>query len=108
MDYRIVSTVGFDKDDVKAVENLDNVTDVMPSYFLRRDETGFQMDVRVDEAGADDLAGHIVFDLLQPLQTSFLQHRISLEGSLNTVIPDRAKLIPQQIFCAQEVAFAKQ
>ena len=31
--------------------------------FLRRDETGFQMDVRVDEAGADDLAGHIVFDL---------------------------------------------
>lgn len=33
MDYRLVSTVGFDKDDVKAVENLDNVTDVMPSYF---------------------------------------------------------------------------
>ena len=25
MDYRLVSTVGFDKDDVKAVENLDNV-----------------------------------------------------------------------------------
>ena len=31
--------------------------------FLRRDETGFQMDVRVDEAGADDLAGHVIFDL---------------------------------------------
>ena len=30
--------------------------------FLRRDKAGFQMDVRVNEARADDFAGHIVFD----------------------------------------------
>ena len=30
--------------------------------LLRRDQAGFQMDVRVDEARADDLARHIVFD----------------------------------------------
>ena len=29
MDYRLVSTVGFDKDDVKAVENLDNVKGII-------------------------------------------------------------------------------
>ena len=29
MDYRLVSTVGFDKDDVKAVENLDNVKGIL-------------------------------------------------------------------------------
>lgn len=33
MDYRLVSTVGFSDDDVKEVAKLDNVTDVMPSYF---------------------------------------------------------------------------
>ena len=30
--------------------------------LLRRDQAGFQMDVRVDKAWADDLARHIVFD----------------------------------------------
>ena len=29
MDYRLISTVGFDKDDVKAVENLDNVKGIL-------------------------------------------------------------------------------
>ncbi len=33
MDYRLVSTVGFDSDDVDYIKNLDGVTDVMPSYF---------------------------------------------------------------------------
>ena len=33
MDYRLVSTVGFDEDDIKAVKNTDGVTSVMPSYF---------------------------------------------------------------------------
>ena len=33
MDYRLVSTVGFDEDDIKEVVDLENVTDVMPSYF---------------------------------------------------------------------------
>lgn len=33
MDYRLVSTVGFDEDDVQAVKNTDGVKDVMPSYF---------------------------------------------------------------------------
>lgn len=33
MDYRLVSTVGFSDDDVNEVAKLDNVTDVMPSYF---------------------------------------------------------------------------
>lgn len=33
MNYRLVSTVGFDKDDVKAVEQIKGVSAVMPSYF---------------------------------------------------------------------------
>ena len=33
MDYRLVSTVGFDEDDIKAVENTEGVSSVMPSYF---------------------------------------------------------------------------
>lgn len=33
MDYRLVSTVGFEDDDIKAVSNVDGVTGVMPSYF---------------------------------------------------------------------------
>lgn len=33
MDYRLVSTVGFDEDDIKAVENTNGVSSVMPSYF---------------------------------------------------------------------------
>ncbi|MBQ0098406.1 MAG: FtsX-like permease family protein [Oscillospiraceae bacterium] len=33
MDFRLVSSVGFDKDDVEAVKNLDGVSDVMPSYY---------------------------------------------------------------------------
>lgn len=33
MDFRLVSTVGFDEDDISAVAALDGVRDVMPSYF---------------------------------------------------------------------------
>lgn len=33
MDYRLVSTVGFDEDDIKAVSKTDGVSDVMPSYY---------------------------------------------------------------------------
>ncbi len=33
MDFRLLSTVGFDKDDIKAIGSIDGVTDVMPSYF---------------------------------------------------------------------------
>lgn len=33
MDIRLLSTVGFDEDDVKAVEKLENVRAVSPSYF---------------------------------------------------------------------------
>lgn len=33
MDYRLVSTVGFDDDDIKAVEKTDGVSSVMPSYY---------------------------------------------------------------------------
>ena len=33
MDFRIVSTVGFDEDDVKAVKSCEKIKDVMPSYF---------------------------------------------------------------------------
>lgn len=33
MDYRLVSTVGFDEDDIKAVEKTEGVSAVMPSYF---------------------------------------------------------------------------
>ena len=34
MDFRLVSTVGFDKYDIKAVKETDGVRYVMPSYFL--------------------------------------------------------------------------
>ena len=34
MDFRLVSTIGFDDGDVEAIENTDGVKDVMPSYFL--------------------------------------------------------------------------
>lgn len=33
MDYRLVSTVGFDKKDIKAVAKIEGVSSVMPSYF---------------------------------------------------------------------------
>lgn len=33
MDYRLLSTVGFTEDDVKAIADIDGVDDVMPSYF---------------------------------------------------------------------------
>lgn len=33
MDYRLVSTVGFDKNDINAVEETSGVSGVMPSYF---------------------------------------------------------------------------
>lgn len=33
MDYRLISTVGFDEDDIDEISKLDGVTDVMPSYF---------------------------------------------------------------------------
>lgn len=33
MDYRLLSTVGFDEDDINEIAKLDGVTDVMPSYF---------------------------------------------------------------------------
>ncbi len=39
MDYRIVSTVGFDKKDVEAISETDGVTDVMPSYCCEVLET---------------------------------------------------------------------
>lgn len=34
MDFRLVSTVGFDEDDILAVKATDGIKDVMPSYFL--------------------------------------------------------------------------
>ncbi len=34
MDFRLVSTLGFDEEDVLAIENTDGVKDTMPSYFL--------------------------------------------------------------------------
>ena len=43
MDYRLLSTVGFTDDDVKAVAQVEGVKDVMPSYFsdlLIKGETG--------------------------------------------------------------------
>lgn len=33
MDYRLLSTVGFDEDDISEIAKLDGVTNVMPSYF---------------------------------------------------------------------------
>lgn len=33
MDYRLVSTVGFNEEDITAISNVDGVTEVMPSYF---------------------------------------------------------------------------
>lgn len=33
MDYRLLSTVGFTDDDVKAIQEVEGVRDVMPSYF---------------------------------------------------------------------------
>lgn len=33
MDIRLVSTVGFDKDDIEAIKNSENVVSVMPGYF---------------------------------------------------------------------------
>lgn len=33
MDFRLVSTVGFDDDDISAIENADDVLQVMPSYM---------------------------------------------------------------------------
>ena len=33
MDYRLVSTVGFDEEDIAAISSTDGVTGVMPSYF---------------------------------------------------------------------------
>lgn len=33
MDYRLVSTVGFDEDDIKAIRETDGISGVMPSYF---------------------------------------------------------------------------
>ena len=38
MDYRLVSTVGFDEDDIKAVKNTDGVTSVSYTH-LRAHET---------------------------------------------------------------------
>ncbi|MBQ4568583.1 MAG: ABC transporter permease [Ruminococcus sp.] len=43
MDFRLISTVGFSEEDVKAVENTEGVEDVMPSYFcdvLTKGDTG--------------------------------------------------------------------
>lgn len=43
MDYRLLSTTGFDEDDISEISKLDGVTDVMPSYFcdvLKSAETG--------------------------------------------------------------------
>ncbi len=43
MDFRLISTVGFDEKDVKAVSEIDGVEDVMPSYFcdvLTKGDTG--------------------------------------------------------------------
>ncbi len=43
MDFRLISTVGFSKEDVSAVENMEGVEDVMPSYFcdvLTKGDTG--------------------------------------------------------------------
>lgn len=34
MDFKLLSTVGFDDEDVKSISNTDGVKDVMPSYFL--------------------------------------------------------------------------
>ncbi len=33
MDIRLVSTIGFDDDDIDAISNTDNVVYVMPGYF---------------------------------------------------------------------------
>ena len=45
MDFRLVSTVGFNEDDVEAVKATDGVKDVMPSYFL-------DVAVSTDESGS--------------------------------------------------------
>ncbi len=45
MDYRLLSTVGFDEDDVEAISSIDGVTSVMPSYccdVLKSFESGGQ------------------------------------------------------------------
>ncbi len=34
MDFRLVSTVGFEEDDIKAIEDTNGIKDVNPSYFL--------------------------------------------------------------------------
>lgn len=34
MDYKIVSTIGFDEDDVKSIKSLNNVKGVMPAYSM--------------------------------------------------------------------------
>lgn len=43
MDYRLVSTVGFDKDDIEAISKVEGVISVMPSYYgdvLKSAESG--------------------------------------------------------------------
>lgn len=43
MDYRLVSTVGFDEDDIEAISKVKGVTSVMPSYYcdvLKTAESG--------------------------------------------------------------------
>lgn len=34
MDFRLLSTVGFDDDDIQQIKDTDGIKDVMPSYFL--------------------------------------------------------------------------
>lgn len=45
MDFRLLSTVGFDEDDVQAIKETDGVKDVMPSYFL-------DVSVSIDNVGS--------------------------------------------------------
>ena len=72
MDYRLVSTVGFDDDDVKAVKSLKGVTAVMPSYCC---------DV-VEEANS---GGEIIH--LMSLPKSFEK-----EKTINTPVVKRGRL----------------
>jgi putative ABC transport system permease protein len=59
MDYRLVSTVGFDEDDIKAVKNTDGVTSVMPIQARSRQRV-------IKSATKSDLQNRRAIQILQP------------------------------------------
>ncbi len=72
MDFRLVSTVGFDEDDIAEVKKTEGVTDVMPSYFT---------DVMIDFGGSGNAVRLI--SIPKAYQNNQLLNEINLiEGRL--------------------------